>query len=300
MRRFFDGRFTFTGEIEPGKTADLTGVIEAGRLYKGSVAAVNITDCPMASAYMNSLVPSFIVQKEVGIETIYQVTCRDRNRIAIFADLLAAGALEIVNILALTGDHTTRGDSPEAKPVFDLNSVSLIRMIRKMTDEGKDLNDNEIERPPRFHVGAVANPCANPMEPEILKIEKKVNAGAEFIQTQVVYDIERARQFLNNVEHLDVPVLIGIFPLKSSKAASWMSRYCSAVNIPVELMDKLYKVEKISDKNLQESHYKEINADYFGDFVRELRKTTKAAGCHIMAAGFEEIAKHIVEASGVE
>ena len=300
LKRCYEGRFTFTGEIEPGKTADLTNVIEAGRLYKGIVAAVNITDCPMASAYMNSLVPSYVVQREVGIETIYQVTCRDRNRVAIFADLLAAGALGIVNILALTGDRTTHGDFPEAKPVFDLDSVSLINMIRKMTDEGKDLSGNEIEKPPEFHVGAVSDPCADPIEPEILKIEKKVNAGAEFIQTQVVYDIEIAKRFLNNVEHLKIPVLVGIFPLKSSKAASWISKYCPGVSIPVELMDKLHRTEKIRDKNLQESHYKEINIEYFGDFVCELKKTTNAAGCHIMAAGYEEIAKHIAEASGIE
>ena len=130
MKNLRSGTFTYTGEIEPGKTADLTKVIKAGRLLKGSVVAVNVTDCPMASARMNSLIPSYVIQKESGIETIYQVTCRDRNRIAIFADLLAAGALGIVNVLALTGDYTTHGDLPEAKPVFDLDSISLIHMIR--------------------------------------------------------------------------------------------------------------------------------------------------------------------------
>lgn len=300
MKNLVSGRFAFTGEIEPGKTADLTKTIKAGRLLKGSVLAVNITDCPMASGHMNSLVPSYVIQKEVGIETIYQVTCRDRNRIAIFADLLAAGALGIVNVLALSGDYTTHGDLPEAKPVFDLDSISLIHMIRKITDEGKDLGDNEIEQPPKFHVGAVANPCANPIEPEIVKIEKKVNMGVEFIQTQVVYDIETAREFLDNVKHLKVPILIGIFPLRSSKAALWMNQHCPEVNIPVEFMDKLRRTERMRDKNLQESRCKDINIQYFGQFVKELRKNTKAAGCHIMAAGFEEITRPIVKASEME
>ncbi|MEM2341221.1 MAG: methylenetetrahydrofolate reductase [Candidatus Bathyarchaeia archaeon] len=297
MRSLKSGKFTFTGELEPEKTTNLARYVEAAKKIKDYVVACNVTDNPQSFAYISSLVASYIIQRDSGLETIYQITCRDRNRIAIFSDLLGAGALGIKNVLALTGDHTTLGDTPQAKPVFDLDSVQLIKMIRRMVSEGIDMNGKPIESPPKFFIGAGANPNANPIEPELIKFEKKVNAGADFFQTQVVFDIEKAKSFLKEVSKYNVPVIIGIFPLKSYGVADYFDKNVPGVKVPKELMEALAKASEISDKNLRRLKYDEINLNYFTNFIRELRKTTSAAGCHIMSVGYEEIIPPLVEAS---
>ncbi|MCD6470328.1 methylenetetrahydrofolate reductase [Candidatus Bathyarchaeota archaeon] len=296
MASLKSGKFTFTGELEPKKTTDLTPYIDVARKIKGYVVACNVTDNPQSFAYISSLVASYIVQKESGLEVIYQITCRDRNRIAIFSDLLGAGALGIKNVLALTGDHTTLGDTPQAKPVFDLDSVQLVRMIRSIVDEGVDMNGKPIESPPKFFVGAGANPNADPLEPELIKFEKKVRVGAEFFQTQVVFDIEKAKGFLEETKRYNVPVIIGIFPLRSYKVAKYFDEYVPGVKVPGELMEALAKAGEISDKKLRREKYREINLEYFSKFIKELKKTTSAAGCHIMSVGYEEIIPPLVEA----
>ncbi|MEM3088754.1 MAG: methylenetetrahydrofolate reductase, partial [Candidatus Bathyarchaeia archaeon] len=201
MKSITEGKFIFTGEIEPVKTTDLHEVIETAKILKGHVVAVNITDNPTAFAYMNSLIPSYVIQRDVGLEAVYQMVSRDRNRIALTSDLLAAGYLGIKNVLALSGDHTTVGDNPGAKPVYDLDSTGLLYLIRKMVDEGVDLAGNKIDKPPKFHVGIAAALGADPIEPELLKIERKVKIGVDFIQTQAAYDIEVAKRFLKLTEH---------------------------------------------------------------------------------------------------
>ena len=296
MASLESGKFTFTGELEPEKTTNLARYIEAAKKIKGYVVACNVTDNPQSFAYISSLAASYIVQRETGLETIYQVTCRDRNRIAIFSDLLGAGALGIKNILALTGDHTTLGDTPQAKPVFDLDSVQLVRIIRRMVDEGVDVNGKPIEAPPKFFIGAGANPNANPIEPELIKFEKKVQSGADFFQKQVVFDIEKAKSFLEETRKYNVPVIIGIFPLKSYGVAEYFDKNVPGVKVPRELMDALAKANEISDKKLRRSRYDEINLNFFTEFIRELRRTTSAAGCHIMSVGYEEIIPPLVEA----
>ncbi|MFW9985672.1 MAG: methylenetetrahydrofolate reductase, partial [Candidatus Odinarchaeota archaeon] len=190
MEEIHAGKFVYTGELEPEKIGDMEEVIEGAKKLVGHVVAANVTDIPQSFAYMNSLAPSYMIQEKAGLEAVCQMTCRDRNRLAMFADLLAAGALGIKNILSLTGDHPSLGDQPEAKPVFDLDSASLTALIRKITDEGVDLNGHEIQHPPKFHVGVAINPGAVPLEPEILKLERKESVGAEFAQTQVVFEIE--------------------------------------------------------------------------------------------------------------
>jgi 5,10-methylenetetrahydrofolate reductase len=296
MASLKSGKFTFTGELEPEKTTNLTRYIEAAKKIKGYVAACNVTDNPQSFAYISSLSASYIVQRETGLEVIYQVTCRDRNRIAIFSDLLGAGALGIKNVLALTGDHTTLGDTPQAKPVFDLDSVQLVKIIRRMVDEGVDANGKPIEAPPKFFIGAGANPNANPIEPELIKFEKKVQSGADFFQTQVVFDIEKAKSFLEETGKYNVPVIIGVFPLKSYGVAEYFDKNVPGVKVPRELMDALAKANEISDKKLRRSRYDEINLNFFTEFIRELRRTTSAAGCHIMSVGYEEIIPPLVEA----
>jgi len=291
------GKFTFTGELEPEKTTDLTAYIDVAKKIKGYVVACNVTDNPQSFAYISSLVASYIVQKESDLEVIYQITCRDRNRIAIFSDLLGAGALGIKNVLALTGDHTTLGDTPQAKPVFDLDSVQLVHMIRRMVDEGVDMNGKPIESPPKFFIGAGVNPNADPIEPELIKFEKKVRAGADFFQTQVVFDIEKAKNFLEETKRCNVPVIIGIFPLKSYGVAKYFDENVPGVKVPEDLMEALAKASKISDKKLRKAKYREINLEYFSSFIKELKKTTSAAGCHIMSVGYEEIIPPLVEAA---
>lgn len=295
MKNLKAGKFVFTGEIEPVKTTKLDEIIEAAKVLKDCVIACNITDNPTGLAYMNSLIPSYIMQRETGLEAIYQITCRDRNRIAIFSDLLAAAAVGIRNILALTGDHSALGDMPEAKPVFDIDSQQLVYMIRKMVDEGVDLNGHPIENPPKFNVGVGAVPTADPLEPEIIKLERKEDVGADYVQTQVVYDIEIAKSFMKAVSHIKMPILIGITPLKSIGMAKWMIQNLPGVIIPDEVMERL---EKAKEKS-KEAFYEE-NINLFAEFTRELKKTTHAAGVHIMAIGIEWMTPKIIERSGIK
>mgnify|MGYP001113660119 CR=1 FL=1 len=296
MRQLSDGKFVFTGELEPLKTTNLHEVLEGAKALKGHVVAANITDNPTAFAYMNALIPSYMIQKEVGLEAVYQMTTRDRNRIALTSDLLAAAAVGIKNVLALTGDHTTLGDNPQAKPVFDLDSATLVHLIRKMVDEGVDLNENKIEEQPKFHVGVAANPNADPLEPEILKTERKVKMGAEFMQTQCVYDIERAKRFVDATSYLNIPVLIGIAPFKSVAMMDWMIEHVPGIFVPDEIQQRLRKAK---EKGGKEAIFQE-NIEIFGDLVKEVRKTTKAKGVHLMAVGFEWIVPKIIEKSGIK
>lgn len=296
VKQIREGKFVFTGELEPEKTTSTKEFIEGAKILKGHVVAVNITDNPTAFAYFSPLVASYLVQKEAGLEAVYQITCRDRNRIAIISDLLAAGALGIKNILALTGDHTQVGDNPQAKPVFDLDSAGLVYLIRKMVDEGVDLNNNKIHDPPKFNVGIAANANADPLEPEILKIERKVKLGVDFAQTQCVYDIERAKSFLEAVEYLNLPILIGIAPFKSVAMMKWMVQFVPGIYVPKEMQERIINAKKRGGK---EAVYEE-NIEIFGEFIRELRKTTKAAGVHIMAVGFEWIVPKIIERAGIK
>ena len=295
MREINEGRFVFTGELEPEKTTDLAEVIEAADALKKYVVACNVTDGPGAYAYMSSLVASHILQRETGIEMIYQLVCRDRNVIGLFADLLGAAALGIRNILALTGDHPSIGDNPDAKPVFDLDSAQLTYMIRKMVDDGVDLYDNPIHKPPKFHVGVAANPNADPLEPELLKLGRKIEVGAEFIQTQVIFDIDVAKNFLKEISHFNIPVLIGIFPMKSYGVANFFDKNIPGVPVPADLLENLKKAKGL-DKKDRRQKYDEINLELFIPFIKELKKTS-AAGCHVMAVGYERIVPKLFEAA---
>ena len=295
MKEIREGRFVFTGEIEPVKTTNLHEVLETAKILKGHVVAANVTDNPTAFAYMNALVPSYMIQREVGLEAVYQMTVRDRNRLALTSDLLAAAVLGIKNVLALSGDHTTVGDDPRAKPVYDLDSAQLVELVRKMVDQGVDLKGNKIIDPPKFHVGIAANPNADPLEPEILKVERKVKLGADFIQTQAVYDVELAKRFMDGVAYLGKPVLIGIAPFKSIAMMEWMVKFVPGILVPEEIQTRLRKAKERGGK---EEVYKE-NIDIFGQLVREMKKETKAQGIHVMTIGFEWIVPKIIERSAV-
>jgi len=291
MKNIRAGRFVYTGEAEPHKTTDISDIIEAFKALKGWVIAINVTDNPTAYAYMSSLAASYLIQRGTGIEAIYQITCRDRNRLAITADLLGAYALGIRNVLALTGDHPSVGDNPQAKPVFDLDSSTLVYLIRRMVDDGVDLAGNKIEHPPKFHVGIAANPNAEPIEPELLKIERKVEIGVDFIQTQCVYDIEVAKAFLKEAERWRVPVLIGITPFKSVGMMKYMIKYVPGIKVPEEIQERIIKAKERGGK---QAVYEE-NVEIFTEMIGELKRTTRLAGCHMMAVGFEWIVPKIIE-----
>lgn len=294
MEKISEGEFVFTGELEPEKTTDLSKLVESVRAMVGCVTACNVTGNPQSMAYMSSLVASHVVQKDAGMECVYQLRCSDRNRIALFSDLLGASCLDIKNVLALTGDHTAIGDTPQGMPVFDLDSAQLVYMIRKMVDEGVDLNRNPIHNPPKFHVGVAGNPNADPLEPEILKIGRKVEAGAEFVQTQVVFDMERAEDFLKGIAEYNIPTLIGIFPLKTYGVADYFDKYIPGVSVPSELMEQMRDArEKIEDKARRKEKYAEINLEYFEDFIKNLMKSP-AAGVHVMAVGYEVIVRELI------
>ncbi len=289
-----EGKFVFTGELEPVKTTSLHEVMEGAKVLKGHVVAINVTDNPTAFGYMNALVPSYLIQKEVGVEAVYQMTARDRNRLALFSDILAAGALGIKNILVLTGDHTTVGDTPQSKPVFDLDSATFTYMLRKVIDEGVDLNGNKIEDPPKFNIGIAAAPNADPLEPELLKIERKVKLGVDFIQTQCVYGVEQAKRFLDAAGYLKTPVLIGVAPFKSMAMMKWMIKFVPGIKVPEDVEQRLRKAREKGKEA-----FREVNVEIFGELIRDIRKTTCAAGIHMMAVGFEWVVPKIIERSGI-
>jgi methylenetetrahydrofolate reductase (NADPH) len=295
MKELQSKRFTFTGELEPEKITDLSEVVEEANALKGYVTACNVTDNPQSFAYMNSLVCSHVVQEKAGMEAVYQLTCRDRNRMALFSDLLGAAALEVRNVLALTGDYTSLGDMPESKPVFDLDSSQLVYMMKKMMDEGVDLNGKKITPPPKYYIGVAANPNSDPLEPEILKLEKKEKVGADFVQTQVVFDIETVEKFLDAAGNVNIPILIGVFPLKSYGVADFFDKYVPGVSVPKDLLGEFRKVKtEVEDKGEQRRRYDEINEEYFTEFIKEIKKTS-AAGCHIMAVNYADMIKKLIE-----
>jgi len=291
MKSIQSGKFVLTGELEPVKTTDLSSVITEAKSLKGYVTACNVTDNPSSYAAVSSLVSAHVVQKEAGMETIYQIRCADRNRIALTSDLLGAAVLGIKNVLALTGDHTLLGDMPNAKPVFDLDATLLTGMIRRMVDEGKDLNGNDIEGPrPQFNIAVAANPNADPIEPEILKVVRKVENGADFVQTQVCYDIDKTIEFLRMFRIFSVPVLIGIFPMRSYGVAAEFDKFVPGVTVPKELLNKFKQVKQQSiSKAEKREKYDRINIEFFAPFIMELKKSGLCAGCHIMSVHYVEL-----------
>ena len=294
MRALSEGKFVFTGEVEPKKTTKLETIIWAANVLKSHVVACNVTDNPRARAYLSSLVASYVIQKEVGLETICHMTVRDRNRLALMSDLLGASALGIRNVLVISGDHTTSGDNPGAMPVYDLDSTQFVQMVRGMVDNGIDLNGNPIDGEVRLHVGVVGNPNADPLEVEICKVERKINAGAEFIQTQIVFDVEMAKRFLKDLNS-SIPVLIGIFPCKSYRVAEFIANKIPGISVPKEYVDGLRGVECLSNASESKNKIDAVNVDYFSNFIKELKKTTKVAGIHIMTMGYESIVGKIAD-----
>ena len=296
MKDIKAGKFVLTGELEPEKVTHIDEVLHSAKAMKPYVVAANVTDNPLAYAYMNSLVPSYMVQKEVGLETVYQMTIRDRNRLALVSDVLAASYLGIKNILAISGDHTILGDNPHAKPVYDLDSAQFVYLLHKMIDEGVDLAGHEIDGKVEINVGIAGNPNANPMMPEILKIGRKTEIGSDFIQTQTMFDIDKTKEFLREVDKYKCPTLIGIFPLKSYGIADFFDRFIPGVSVPKDLLSSMKKAKEEPDKEKRKQMYDEVNLEFFRPFIKEIRQTTNAAGIHVMAVLYERIFEPLLEA----
>ncbi|MEI6845725.1 MAG: methylenetetrahydrofolate reductase, partial [Candidatus Firestonebacteria bacterium] len=203
------GRFVITSELGPPKGFHIEKALHESEIVWPYVHAINVTDNQSSVMRLGGLAVCKML-KDKGIEPVFQVTCRDRNRLALQSDILSAALFGIENMLLLTGDHTTLGDHKDAKPVFDLDSVSLAHMVKKM-EEGKDLAGNLLDgEPPKFCKGAVVSPCSEPLEPQLFKMEKKIKAGIEFFQTQAVYEADKFEKFMKRVKEFGVPVYVGI------------------------------------------------------------------------------------------
>jgi methylenetetrahydrofolate reductase (NADPH) len=282
---FQQGKFAITSEIGPPKGTDVTEMLENAELLRGRVHAMNITDQQSSVMRLGSLAASSLL-KQRGIEPVFQVTCRDRNRIALQSDLLSAAALGIENVLCLTGDYVGMGDHPDAKPVFDLDSVSLLDTVRRL-ESGRDLANEELKGSPSFCAGAVVAPAADPVEPQIIKMEKKVKAGAQFFQTQAVYDAKGFESFISQVKHLNVPIMVGIVLLRSAGMARYMNKSVAGVHVPDALIEEMDKAEDRTKKGI------EIAAR----LIREMKEMCQ--GVHIMAIGTEKLVPAILDQAGL-
>jgi len=283
------GEFILTGELEPEKTTDLSHTFHEAKEMAPYVIAANVTDSPLGIVTINSMAATHLIQKATGLECVWQMTVRDVNKLGIAGMVMGAHALGIRNVLALTGDHTALGDMPESKPVFDLDSATLIKLVRDMVDKGA-INGNDIEAPPTLHVGGAANPNAEPMGAEILKIGRKAEAGCEFIQTQVVYDLDRTIEFLTEIRKYKIPIFLGIFPMKSYGIAKGFDTFVPGVSVPKEILAKWKSVKKeISDKKQRKDLYDQYNHDFFKPFITELRKKNLLDGIHCMAVHYPRI-----------
>ena len=281
------GKFVVTAEVGPPKGTDVTHVLEMAELVRDHVDAINVTDQQSSVMMVGSLTVCHLLNQR-GIEPVFQVTCRDRNRIALQSELLSAAVLGIENVLCLTGDHVTLGDHPQAKPVFDLDSVTLLRTVKHL-QEGRDLAGKPLQGVPTFFPGAVVSPAANPLGPQIAKMEKKVVAGAKFFQTQAVYDPAQFEAFVRQVEYLNVPILVGIIPLKSAGMARFMNRNVAGVNVPEEL------VEEIGGASKPDRPAKSV--EIAGRLVRDMKEMCQ--GVHIMTLGWERYVPRLLEEAGL-
>ena len=279
------GKFIVTSEIGPPKGIDIKEVLEDADLIKGRVDAINVTDLQSSVMRIGSLAICHLL-KDRGHNPVYQITCRDRNRLALESDILSAAVLGIKDLLLLTGDHTTLGDHPQAKPVFDIASVQLIQ-IAKTLMAGKDMVGNELKGKPEFCLGAVVNPGADPLEPEIIKMEKKIKAGAEFFQTQAVYDVEQFKKFLDNIKHLKTTVLAGIVLLKSAGMAKYMNKNVSGVSVPEDLIKEMETTKSKSEKSI------EIAVRLIND-LKPL-----CNGVHIMPIGWDKKVPLVLDKAGL-
>lgn len=286
------GLFAVTAELAPPDSADPEEVYRRARIFDGYVDAINATDGSGANCHMSSVAVCSLLTRK-GYSMIMQVSCRDRNRIAIQGDVLGAAAMGVANVLCLTGDGVEAGDHPQAKPVFDLDSVSLLSMIRNMCDNAQFQSGRQIMRPPHLFLGAAANPFSPPFDFRPPRLSKKVAAGAQFIQTQYCYDIQRLEKYMQAVRDLGLHemafILVGVGPLASARSAEWIRTHVPGVHIPDELITRLRGA----------TDQKREGRDICIEMVNQLKEIEGISGVHVMAYRQEEAVADIIERSGV-
>ena len=284
------GEFLVTTEVGPPKGVDVSEMIHHIDVLKDKVDAINVTDHQSSVMRFPSLGGCLLV-KELGGEPILQMTCRDRNRLALQADLLLAYSRGIVNVLCLTGDSIDVGDHREAKPVFDSDSVQLLKMIRTM-ESGKDVGGNDLKGVPKFCLGASVHPEADLIEPQLIKFDKKVAAGAQFFQTQGVFDLASLRRFMQYASQFDIKILAGIIVLASARMAKYMNDNVPGIIVPQTTIDELASVEK--GKGRQKG------IEIAARLIKTIKEENLCHGIHIMAVGNEGVVPDILEAAEVE
>lgn len=288
------GRFAVTAELNPPDSADAQAVYDRALVLASVCDAINATDASGAHVHMSSVAVCALLTR-AGYEPVLQVSCRDRNRIAVQGDLLGAAALGVKNVLCLTGDGVQVGDQPEAKSVFDLDSVALLNTARTLRDRGQFLSGRKLECPPRLFLGAAENPFVPPYDFRALRLGKKVEAGADFIQTQFCFDVPRLRQFMKAVRdlgfHERVFILIGLGPLRSAKAAEWMRSKVPGVVIPDSVIKRL--------GGLPEDRQREEGRRICLEIVQQVREIPGVHGIHVMAYRQEHLVAEIIEETGL-
>jgi methylenetetrahydrofolate reductase (NADPH) len=286
------GQFVVTAEMAPPDSADPEEVYRRARIFDGCVDAINATDGSGANCHMSSLAVCALLTR-VGYAPVMQISCRDKNRIAIQGDILGGAAMGVCNILCLTGDGVQAGDHPQALPVFDLDSMTLLETARMMRDEHRFLSGRRISYAPRVLLGAAENPFAPPIEWRAQRLAKKVAAGAQFLQTQYCYDVALLKAFMRRIEDLGllgkVFILVGVGPLRSAKAAEWMRTHVPGLHIPDAVIARLKGAADAA----------RAGRDLCVDLIQEIRAVAGVSGIHMMAYRQEEAVPEIIERSGV-
>jgi len=284
--------FVITAEVGPPKGSDTVKFLEKASYLKGYADAFNVTDNQTAVVRLSSFAGSILLQRN-GLQPILQISCRDRNRIALQSDILGASALDLKNILFVTGDHQTMGNHPNAKGVFDIDSIQLIQIAKQLRDKGLFQNGEEIKQGrPDYFIGGVCNPFATPYWYRIKRLEKKADAGAEFIQTQSVFDIRRFASFIDMVNecglHQRLSILAGITPIKSKKMLDRMKYHVPGVDIPDEIYARLANAQDFSHESIT----------FTLDLMKQIKTMKGISGVHITALFWEDIIPLIVKESG--
>lgn len=288
------GNFAVTAELGPPKSADPEVIRNKAKLLKGYANAFNVTDGQTAVVRMASWA-ACVLQKEQGLDPIVQMTCRDRNRIALQMDALGAAAVGINNILVLSGDHMSFGNHSEAKGVYDIDSIQFIKILKDMRDEKRFQCGDEIDVEPRLFIGAAANPFAAPFEYRPYRLAKKVAAGADFIQTQMIFNVPRFREYMKRIGdlglHEKVYILAGVGPIRSLGAARYMASKVPGMDVPDEIVDRMKKTPK--EKRAEEGIKVCI------EIIQQVREIPGVRGAHIMAIEWEDAIPEIVEKAGL-
>ncbi len=299
------GHFAVTGELGPPTGASRAVIEKKARYLKGNVDAVNITDNQTAVVRMSSIATAVILM-ELGLEPTVQVTARDRNRIAIQSDLLGAAALGVKNVLCLTGDHQTFGNHPMAKNVFDMDSISMLMMLHDMGEKGVVQSGDQLDEPVHFFLGAAANPFADPFDFRPYRLAKKVKAGANFVQTQIVFNVPKFAEYMKRVCDMgladQVYILAGVSPIKSLGAARYMATKVPGLDLPDEYVQRMADAVKgipREERRARRAAWREEGINICVEIIQQVREIPGVAGVHIMAIEWESAIPTIVEKAGL-